>query len=399
MQAGNEMGKKHMSILFGGDVVPRHEMGQCLSSVDDVDVYGAISSIVSRSDAFIVNLECPLSNSSVSVAKAGPKLKASPDVAAGLARMGISAVSMANNHVMDYGIMGVKDTFRTLKENHISYFGVGENVQKASKPFFITSNGIKVGILAFAEHEFNWTSDDDWCSSMLDPAANVLQITETERNCDAVVVFLHSGPENWHYPSPRMVKTARAYVDAGASAVINSHAHSVMGMETYNGAPIYYGLGNLLFPAKNRKQSWYQGLMVGLNISKDGLIDYQVHHTKFTERKLTLNDAVGNKMFFQELCRSISEKAILEQKWQEFCKTQKSKFLKEISKGVCAMLPHIVISRILRLRIGRLQKLYIKGASLLRGLTVCENHIDVMGKIFDMMRTKDEQDTHMSRIK
>ena len=391
LQVRVAMVNKQISILFGGDVVPRDEIEKCFSSVVDSNVYSAISSIVERSDAFIINLECPLTENSMPIIKAGPKLKANPDVALGLRGMGVSAVSMANNHIMDFDVSGVKDTFKALSDNQINYFGVGEDVRDASRPYFVESSGIKVGILAFAEHEFNWTGDDNWCSSMLDPANNVLQIIETRKNCDAVVVFLHSGPENWHYPSPRMVKIARAYIDAGASSVINSHAHSVMGMEQYNGSPIYYGLGNLIFPAENQKSSWYKGLLVELKISKDGVVGNCAYHTGFIENKLCSNDSYTNKEFFQELCDSITEKNVIEQKWQEFCKTQKPKFLKEISKGICAMMPHIIINKIFRLKVSRFQKLYIKGASLLRGLTVCENHIDVLGKIFDMMRVNEEK--------
>jgi len=162
-------------------------------------------------------------------------MKADPRVASAMKAAGVSVVSLANNHAFDYGLDGVEETRSALDRHSIKWLGVGENAEKAKAPLFIDLDGVRLGLVVYAEHEFNWQGDDRWCTSMLEPAENVLQIQEVAGRCDALVVLIHGGPENWHYPSPRIVKICRAFARAGASAVLVAHAHAIMGSEVHQG--------------------------------------------------------------------------------------------------------------------------------------------------------------------
>ena len=134
-------------IVIAGDVCPTEdnhiwfEESQIDALIDD-----SIRDIILNSDLAICNLESVLTTSTRKIKKAGPALSSDPKCANAIKRMGFHYVSLSNNHIMDYGIPGVMDTLRALKERDISYSGVGINSKDASKPYYHTISGYRVGI-------------------------------------------------------------------------------------------------------------------------------------------------------------------------------------------------------------------------------------------------------------
>ena len=95
-------------------------------------------------------------------------------------------------------------------------------------------------------------------------------------NADYVVVIVHGGHEYFQYPSPRMKKTYRFFVDMGADVVVNHHQHCYSGYEVYNSKPIFYGLGNFCFDWDGKRNSiWNEGFFVILNL-KDEDISFEI---------------------------------------------------------------------------------------------------------------------------
>jgi len=382
---------KH-TILIAGDLAPLGHPGNLLVEGQIQRVFGDVLSIIRSSDCFVANLECPLTNSMEKLSKSGPNIKANPNVAHMLGKAGISVVSLANNHIFDYGLKGVEETKTALDDNAIQWYGVGENAEKARVPLFVALKNFKLGLLSYAEHEFNWSGDDRWCTSMLEPELNILQIQHVAGRCDALVVLLHAGCENWHYPSPRIVKLCRAYAEAGSAAVLVSHSHAVMGTEFHKGVPIVYGLGNFLFDRGQKNLGWRLGTIARLTFGIGQPASLEITPILADKETGCIDLVSGSNMErFQQFHRSISEPlkcmSEIEELWKCYCASESSKFTKEMLKAITAMLPGVLLRLLLFSdKSTRRDSYYRKGATILRGFFVCENHKEVLGQIFQLVR-------------
>jgi poly-gamma-glutamate capsule biosynthesis protein CapA/YwtB (metallophosphatase superfamily) len=387
------VGEDQRTILVAGDLAPLGRPESWLAQGEIERVFGDVLDVIKTSDCFLVNLECPLTRCNEKFSKAGPHLRANPDVAPALQRTGISVVSLANNHIFDYGSQGLADTIAALERNSIRWFGVGENAAKAATPLLVDLDGSRLALLSYAEREFNWQGDGQPCTSMLEPAANVLQIQHVKQEVGTVLVFLHCGPEGTHFPPPRVVKLARAFAEAGASAVVVSHSHAVMGCEVYRGVPIAYGLGNFLFDGGGGKTvAWRVGLMVRLTVRAGCAADLEIIPVR-ADPETGCIDLLGegDLQSFREFHRRISETLAsmsdIEEYWRSFCASQVPHLGKEILKSLMAMLPGGMLQWLLRRRTRPApHSYYRKGANILRALLVCENHQDMLGQVFDLVR-------------
>ena len=93
---------------------------------------------------------------------------------------------------------------------------------------------------------------------------------------DFVLVIVHSGHEQYEYPSPRMVDTYRFFADLGVTEIIGHHPHCASGYEIYNNVPIFYSIGNFILIGKTEKIQWYKGYSVKLSISKDSVDNFSL---------------------------------------------------------------------------------------------------------------------------
>ena len=374
-----------ISVIFGGDVSPK--AGPAASSLisrgELWDEY--VREFVSTADYRVVNLETTLGMTSTKRLKIGVNLQTLSGIGSVLAKSMVNMVSLANNHIFDFGIDGVLQTTRLLDKEQIKYGGIGKTPADADQLSIININGEKIGFLFYAEHEFNYISSSEPGTAILDPSSIVLKIQESKSVCDYVVLFTHFGPEGTDSPSPRMVKLFRDFIRAGASAVINCHAHHIMGMEFYDNKPIYYGLGNLFFPNDKMPDWWYQGILVKINFSKNGITTEELF-TSFKETNYVSADIdqMNSMLKFQEISSWLKTPEIITQKWINFCKEQTPHMFSQLLKAFIALIPYIIAQKMhIRFRKKKsLNSLPAKGARVLRGLFSCENHTEELTEIF-----------------
>ena len=236
-----------ISILITGDFCPHKRIEQAFLKKEYKDVFNGFEIITNDCDWAITNLECPLTLSNNSIEKTGPNLKAHPDCIEGIKFGGFNVVNLANNHIMDYGEQGLIDTINICEKNKIHYVGAGQNINKVSKPLYLTVKETKIAIVNFCENEWSIAGKNKAGANPLNPIINYYQIKEAKENSDFALVIVHGGNEQYKYPSPRMVETYRFFADCGANTVIGHHTHCPSGYERYNNVPIFYSLGNLIF--------------------------------------------------------------------------------------------------------------------------------------------------------
>lgn len=259
-----------LSIFISGDFCPIHRMENLLSLTDLDSVFGSLLENIRSSDLAITNLESPLTKHTIPINKTGPALKGSPKASKFLKSAGFNLVTLANNHIMDFGRKGLEDTIQQLKKDEVSYVGAGLSGNKALSPFYFEKNGVKIAIINVSENEWSTTTDDRAGANPINPVENFYQIKEAKKLVDKVIVISHGGHEMNELPSPRMKKLFRYYVDAGADAVINHHMHCISGFEVYENCPIFYSLGNFIFDNPSyRNTIWNIGMAINLSIDKN----------------------------------------------------------------------------------------------------------------------------------
>ena len=168
--------------------------------------------------------------------------------------LGVDIAGLANNHVYDYGADSFLDTLTTLENANIPYVGAGRDLNAAKAPVYLETNGFTIAYVAAERAEFDWvmftpqaTETEGGILHCYDNTLFLESIREAKKNADFVIALPHWGLEHTTELEDVQIDGARAYIDAGADAVIGAHPHILQGMEYYKGKPILYSLGNFWF--------------------------------------------------------------------------------------------------------------------------------------------------------
>ena len=196
-------------ILITGDFCPVNRIEKMALANNFKDIFNNFNEILIDNDLVITDLECPLTNTNEKRKKIGPHQKARPECVNILRHAGVSLVTLANNHIMDYGNEGVKDTLEICKANGISFVGIGNSIREASTPFYFKKSNKSVAILNFADDEFISTPDNEFRCNAIDPINFFYDIQRIRQSNDFIIVILHGGNEFYELPSKRIEKLYR----------------------------------------------------------------------------------------------------------------------------------------------------------------------------------------------
>lgn len=252
-------GKNTFTLSFAGDIVFDPERPVMLHAAENGGVLNCFDpelvKQVNNADFFMLNNEFAISNRGEPMTDKIYTFRSSPDSIDYLKGLGVDAVSLANNHVYDYGEEAFYDTMDYLASAGLPYVGAGYNVNEAAKGHYFIINGFKVGVVATSRAEkFYLTPTADFNRAGVMGTYNsryfLAAIEMAREQCDIVIVYAHWGTEYSTKLEEEQIKMSREYIDAGADAVIGSHPHCLQGMEYYKNAPIAYSLGNFWFNDK-----------------------------------------------------------------------------------------------------------------------------------------------------
>lgn len=233
-------------------------------------------------DILFGNLETPLSTRGTCEARPPQKLldgrmnyfiplRGVPEAAAALREAGFHLVSLANNHMMDYGAIALADTLAALDQQGVEYVGAGRTREEAERPVYLERNGLRIAFLAFSVSGVEATASQPgvaWArEERIIPA-----IAAARRNAEAVVVSLHWGADGERYPYPWQQRLAMEVVEAGASLIVGHHPHVIQGYEVRNQSLITYSLGNFIFDAIDGE--WGEGLILDCGLSREGVKEF-----------------------------------------------------------------------------------------------------------------------------
>jgi len=243
------------TIALGGDVMLGRGVAVALAERPASDVWSPeLRAVFAEADLAVVNLECCISEGG---APWDPQRKpfhfrAPPRAVEALVAIGVRAVWHANNHVLDFGPQALADTLENLDQAGIVVVGAGHDLEEARAGRIVEADGIRVGLVAFADHpaDFAATSGSPgiaW-ADIADgaPPWVIDQVRQLSLTCDLVVGGPHWGPNMRSSPPHRHRTAAGDLVAAGLGALAGHSAHVVHGIELLDGTPICYDLGDLL---------------------------------------------------------------------------------------------------------------------------------------------------------
>ena len=271
-----------MKFLIAGDYAPCGRVAKKVHQCKFDEVFPKeLLDVIKSSDFSFVNFESPVIEDGYKpIPKCGPNLSCYPGAVEALKYAGFTGVTMANNHIMDYGIDGLKKSVECCRNQGLDVVGVGQNLKEATNILYLENCGSRIAVINCCEHEFNIATDTSAGANPLNPIAQYYTIKEAKKCSDYVLIIIHGGHEHYRYPSLRMQEIYRFFIDSGADAVVNHHQHCYSGYEVYNGKPIFYGLGNFCFDLDSIKvdSKWYYGYMV--EIEFDAEVRFKIYPYK-----------------------------------------------------------------------------------------------------------------------
>jgi poly-gamma-glutamate capsule biosynthesis protein CapA/YwtB (metallophosphatase superfamily) len=239
-------------FAFGGDVHFEGVLSARLAASPS-ELLAPIAPVLGAADLAVVNLETAVTNSGPAAAKTFV-FRAPPSVFSALRGGSVDVASMANNHGMDYGAPGLRESLAAAKRYRFPVIGIGLDGKQAYAPYRATIKGQRIAVLAATQvlddHLISaWTAGPGkpGLASAKDVPRLVQEVRRARKSSDTVVVFLHWGVELERCPTGDQRTLARQLVAAGADIVVGGHAHRLLGTGRMGKALVGYGLGNFVW--------------------------------------------------------------------------------------------------------------------------------------------------------
>lgn len=241
--------KDTLHISAVGDIGFHGRAGEDIASHGPRYPFEKITSVLSKADIVIGNLEIPFVPEGAQPVRRdiSAGFRSHPDAAESLRAAGFDIVSLANNHIMDYGPEGLQTTLDTLDSTGIAHAGAGMNLAGARKPVIVEREGRRLGMLAYAMEGKHTAGSGTPGAAPLDEAVILEDLAQLKDKADVIVVSLHFGMIYTDYPKREQQILARRIIDAGADAVLGHHPHLIQGIESHGHGMIAYSLGEILF--------------------------------------------------------------------------------------------------------------------------------------------------------
>lgn len=272
--------RKGIELLFVGDIMLSRGIGSIMEQTDKLFPFQLIRYETRSADIAFANLENPVSNSGRDSGKVY-SFRADPESLLGLAWAGFDVVSLANNHIFDWGPDALLDTLNNLNNWSIKYVGAGGDLGQATSPVVIEKDGVKIAYLAYTQFAGNYGKSSK--VAYIDEDLLLLDIGRVkESGVDIIAVSFHWGDEYETEHNSFQERIAKFSIDAGADIVVGHHPHVSQEAEKYKNGIIGYSLGNFIFD-QNFSPETSKGLMLKVYVDETGLIGFDEKEIGFNE--------------------------------------------------------------------------------------------------------------------
>lgn len=253
-----------VTLLFAGDILMDdhyavmstfHNRGNDINQAFDQGLLEQMR----NADIFMINNEFTFTSRGTPTVNKKFTFRANPGNVSMYEEMGVDIVSVANNHIYDYGEISLLDTLDTLEQAEIPYVGAGRNLQEAMTPVYYIANGMKIAFVSATQIERNSvpdtkeaTQDSAGVLRCMNPDNLLLVIEEAKKNSDYVILYIHWGTESQEAIDWLQEQQAPIYAQAGVDLIIGDHPHCLQKMDSVEGVPVIYSLGNFWFNSRTQ---------------------------------------------------------------------------------------------------------------------------------------------------
>ncbi len=274
-----------------GDVALIGTAARALESDSDPE-WAKTASYLSEADITFVNLEMPIPLTATEPAKPGVSddFRGTPESLRRFLSAGVDVVSMATNHMMDWGSGALIETIDQLREQGVAAVGAGRNLDEALEGAVLERRGVKVGFVAFTPPQ-RWSAGPDSAGTAPLRIEHVRESLRRIGDADVKVVSLHWGIEMSNYPMPQDRKLAEQIIDEGADLILGHHPHVMQGTEAVGRSYVAYSMGNFIFDIfAGRVQHDFDpwdlraGYLVEAVLERDGVTSFDVVPTFLSEQ-------------------------------------------------------------------------------------------------------------------
>jgi poly-gamma-glutamate capsule biosynthesis protein CapA/YwtB (metallophosphatase superfamily) len=243
------------TIDFTGVIVPARCVQAAIDRRGDHDyIYAQVRGLLTAADLAVGTFNATMSAIPTHTGCARTYLLVGdPQNADAMARAGFDLMSVATNHIKNCGVVGCGDraffdTLDNLRRVGIQTIGAGQNLQDASRPVVVTLHGIRFGFVSLGQIEHTTFAGADKPGIAVLTDDNLRKAIAAARQVsDVVIAMPHWGPEDVATPNYIQRGLAKVAVEAGADLVVGNHTHVVQAVQTIDGVPVFYGLGNFVF--------------------------------------------------------------------------------------------------------------------------------------------------------
>jgi len=293
-------GPESVALSFVGDIMLAAGVGTVAAKMGTEYLLAGVKPILTRDDLSVGNLECAAASSGSPASKRFT-FRAAPESLAGLRRGGIEAVTVANNHTLDYGPVALLETLAHLRQSGLVAAGGGQDAASAGRPPLFHLGTHTVALLAASRvlPSFSWTAGvhRPGLASAYEPSRMLKGIKSVRSQAEIVAVYLHWGRESAVLPEEYQRALARRCIDAGADLVVGSHSHVLQGFEYYRGRLIAYGLGNFVFTNHGNATCILQTTFEGRMLTEARVIPCRI----LDYRPVVTGDAAARAAVFRSL--------------------------------------------------------------------------------------------------
>ena len=298
-----------MYVVLLGDFLPGASAAEVIRKKGFNYLFDGIRPHTQGVDTLFLNLETPLSRRGSAMEKKKYTFRSSPGVASVLKQEGVHAVTLANNHILDYGTEALSDTITNLRQAGVSFTGAGSNWQKAAQTASVTT---PIGTIRFQGYSNtlpkSYWAKKDRPGTLYGSEKAVSTTLLRNRGEGPLIATFHWGAELMTEPKEYQENLARLAVESGATLVVGHHPHVPQPIEIYEGVPIFYSLGNFSFGSYSKSSK--VGLMVIAEFQEDGkCISLEVyplhvdnHEVHFSPRPIT---GLEGQRIFDPLVKNI----------------------------------------------------------------------------------------------
>jgi len=281
---------QEISIAVVGDMMFGPDVSKIMDREGSLAPFSGTVELLRNADVTFGILEGGIGTRGEAVQDKEHTFRSKPSAARGLANAGFDVVSLANPHIMDYGVDGFLDTLEFLSWYGVKHVGGGMNIEEARKPLILTVRDTKIAFLAyFRGSQFDQAFADSDKPGPAFPIYGELEsdIAAAREQADFVIVSMHWGVQTEESEGTAVTSRQKLYaqklIDSGADIVVGQWLHTLQGIQIYKGKPVVYSLGDFIYGTYAKKLPI--GFVLKFVLSSDKLLRMEIMPLSISDTK------------------------------------------------------------------------------------------------------------------